>query len=156
MMPSCDQTGVPGLVGLTHFHSSTISGSASLISRRTCSSVWPRQSPRSRILLSILLEAAAPPFAVLSPPAFLAELAAFFFICCSLHSLLKAPHSVPRGREPRGSNCIPGKCCRGYPVLVSSAAQISDVDLRPVAQLQATSIELLNARFVAEVVCWSS
>ena len=32
MIPPCDQTGVPGLVGLTHFHSSTTSGSACLMS----------------------------------------------------------------------------------------------------------------------------
>src|SRR5436853_293123 len=34
MMPSCDQTGVPGFVGLTHFHSSTTAASASLMSLR--------------------------------------------------------------------------------------------------------------------------
>src|SRR5438128_1626736 len=50
MMPSCDQTGVPGLVGLTHFHSSTTSGSASLISLRILLRVSPRQSPSSAIL----------------------------------------------------------------------------------------------------------
>src|SRR3954470_14052533 len=33
-MPSCDQTGVPGLVGVTHLHSSTTSASASLMSVR--------------------------------------------------------------------------------------------------------------------------
>src|SRR5262245_31580050 len=57
-MPLRDQTGTPGLVGLTHFHSSTISGSASLMSRRTFSSVSPRQSASSEILVSIRLEAA--------------------------------------------------------------------------------------------------
>src|SRR5262245_62017872 len=57
MMPLCDQTGVPGFVGLTHFHSSMISGSAALMSRRTCSSVVPRQSVSSRILASIRLDA---------------------------------------------------------------------------------------------------
>ena len=44
MMPSCDQIGVP-----IHFHSSTTSGSASLISRRIRSRVSPRQSPSSAI-----------------------------------------------------------------------------------------------------------
>src|SRR6266540_2303076 len=34
IMPSCDHTGMPGLVGLTHFHSSTTSGSASWMSLR--------------------------------------------------------------------------------------------------------------------------
>src|SRR6266545_4291422 len=49
MMPSCDQTGVPGLVGLTHFHSSTTSGSAFLMSVRILLRVSPRQSPSSVI-----------------------------------------------------------------------------------------------------------
>src|SRR5205823_14551976 len=49
MMPLCDQTGVPGLVGLTHFHSSTTSGSASLMSQRILPRVSPRQSPSSAI-----------------------------------------------------------------------------------------------------------
>jgi hypothetical protein len=49
MRPSCDQTGVPGLVGLTHFHSSTTSGSAALISLRILPRVAPRQSPSSAI-----------------------------------------------------------------------------------------------------------
>src|SRR4029078_637418 len=53
MMPSCDQTGVPGLVGLTHFHSSTTSGSAFLMSVRILRSVFPRQSPSSAILFEI-------------------------------------------------------------------------------------------------------
>src|ERR687898_2097073 len=48
-MPSCDQTGVPGVVGLTHFHSSTTSGSASLMSARILLRVFPRQSPSSAI-----------------------------------------------------------------------------------------------------------
>src|ERR1700690_1285721 len=45
MMPSCDQIGVP-----IHFHSSTTSGSASLMSLRILPRVSPRQSPRSAIL----------------------------------------------------------------------------------------------------------
>src|SRR3954449_11097152 len=49
MMPSCDQTGVPGLVALTHFHSSTTSGSACLMSVRILLRVAPRQSPSSAI-----------------------------------------------------------------------------------------------------------
>src|SRR5687768_14600121 len=48
-MPSCDHTGVPGLVGLTHFHSSTTSGSASLVSVRMRLRVLPRQSASSAI-----------------------------------------------------------------------------------------------------------
>src|SRR5215813_1993402 len=49
MMPSCDQTGVPGLVGFTHFHSSTTLGSAFLMSERILPRVLPRQSPSSAI-----------------------------------------------------------------------------------------------------------
>src|SRR6202163_728692 len=56
-MPPWDQTGVPGFVGFTHFHSSTISGSASCMMSRTFASVFPRQSPSSLILSSINAEA---------------------------------------------------------------------------------------------------
>src|SRR5256714_3591827 len=56
-MPPWDQTGIPGFVGFTHFHSSTTSGSASLMIPRTLLSVLPRQSPSSLILLSTSLEA---------------------------------------------------------------------------------------------------
>lgn len=56
-MPPWDQTGVPGDVGLTHFHSSTISGSASRMISRTFASVFPRQSPSSLIFSSINAEA---------------------------------------------------------------------------------------------------
>src|SRR3954469_18812112 len=45
MIPSCDQMGVP-----IHFHSSTTSGSASLMSFRILARVFPRQSPSSAIL----------------------------------------------------------------------------------------------------------
>src|SRR5438445_12578910 len=44
MMPSCDQIGVP-----IHFHSSTTSGSACLMSLRILLRVSPRQSPSSAI-----------------------------------------------------------------------------------------------------------
>src|SRR5919204_102475 len=57
MMPSCDHTGVPGLVGLTHFHSSTTSGSASLMSVRILLRVFPRQSPSSAILFEMSSDA---------------------------------------------------------------------------------------------------
>src|SRR5689334_9651389 len=56
-MPSCDHTGVPGLVAFAHFHSSTISGSAAWTIARTFASVFPRQSPSSLILLSINADA---------------------------------------------------------------------------------------------------
>src|SRR5207344_419053 len=63
MMPSCDQTGVPGLVGLTHFHSSTTSGSAALTSVRILLRVFPRQSPSSAILFEMSSDADWPWFA---------------------------------------------------------------------------------------------
>src|SRR6266516_4828677 len=48
MIPACDHTGVP-----LHFHSSTTSGSACLMTVRSRESVSPRQSPSSLILASI-------------------------------------------------------------------------------------------------------
>ena len=57
MVPSCDQTGVPGDAGLTHFHSSTTSGSASLMSMRILLRVSPRQSPSSAKLFEISSDA---------------------------------------------------------------------------------------------------
>src|SRR5579862_4524639 len=55
MMPSCDQTGVP-----IHFHSSTTSGSASLMRLRILPRVSPRQSPSSAILFEISSDAGWP------------------------------------------------------------------------------------------------
>src|SRR3954465_641987 len=52
MMPSCDQTGVP-----IHFHSSTTSGSASVMSLRILVRVSPRQSPSSAILFEMSSDA---------------------------------------------------------------------------------------------------
>src|SRR4029077_5062299 len=52
MMPSCDQIGVP-----IHFHSSTTSGSASLMSLRILLRVFPRQSPSSAILFEMSTDA---------------------------------------------------------------------------------------------------
>src|SRR5579872_6064075 len=51
-MPLCDQTGIPDDVGLTYFHSSTISGSATRMISRTLASILPRQSLSSFILAS--------------------------------------------------------------------------------------------------------
>src|SRR4051812_44409042 len=48
MIPSCSHTGVP-----IHFHSSTTSGSASLIKARSWPSILPRQSPSSLIRASM-------------------------------------------------------------------------------------------------------
>src|SRR4029077_625009 len=55
MMPSCDQIGVP-----IHFHSSTTSGSASLMSLRILLRVSPRQSPSSAILFEMSSDAGWP------------------------------------------------------------------------------------------------
>src|SRR5438094_5517929 len=63
MMPSCDQTGVPGVVGLTHFHSSTTSRSACLMSARILPRVFPRQSQSSAILFEMSSDADWPWFA---------------------------------------------------------------------------------------------
>src|SRR5438105_4585507 len=49
MIPSCDQTGTP-----LHFHSSTISGSASLTRLRSRLSIVPRQSASSSIRSSMI------------------------------------------------------------------------------------------------------
>src|ERR1035437_6972893 len=51
-MPSCDQIGVP-----IHFHSSTTSGSASLMSLRILLRLAPRQSPSSAILFEMSSDA---------------------------------------------------------------------------------------------------
>src|SRR5579885_1906767 len=56
-MPPRDQTGTPGDVGLTHFHSSTISGSAACMISRTLPRAFARQSPSSLIFSSINAEA---------------------------------------------------------------------------------------------------
>jgi hypothetical protein len=56
-MPSWEKTGVPGFVGFTHFHSSTISGSAAYMISRTFVSDFPLQSPRFLICSSINVEA---------------------------------------------------------------------------------------------------
>src|SRR4051794_17323753 len=48
IIPECSHTGTP-----LHFHSSTTSGSASLMRRRILASISPRQSPSSSILASI-------------------------------------------------------------------------------------------------------
>src|SRR5271170_7685792 len=67
MMPSCDQTGVP-----IHFHSSTTSGSAALMSLRILPRVSPRQSPSSTILFEMSSDAGwlwlAPDFFMVSFP----------------------------------------------------------------------------------------
>src|SRR5881227_2569765 len=77
MMPLCDQVGVP-----IHFHSSTTSGSASLMSLRILLSVFPRQSPSSAILFEMSSDAdwpwLAPDFFMFSSWKFQKETSATF------------------------------------------------------------------------------
>src|SRR6185436_6427339 len=98
-MPSWDQTGVPGFVAFTHFHSSTISGSAFWMRRRTFSSVFPRQSPSARILLSIWSEAAEPSalFADAAGSEVFVVFLAVFFLAMGSSSL---PGLALRGSRP--------------------------------------------------------
>src|SRR5664280_103407 len=93
MMPSCDQTGVPGDEDFTHFNSSTASGSASLTSLRILLRVSPRQSPSSAIRFEMSSDADWP------------WLAPCFFMFSSF-SLLT--HFKPR-RERR-DRCTPRPC----------------------------------------------
>src|SRR5579863_7633066 len=58
--PSCDHTGTP-----RHFHSSTTSRSACLMSARSRDSVLPRQSPSASILASMSREGEPPSFELL-------------------------------------------------------------------------------------------
>src|SRR5207245_8685404 len=74
MMPSCDQ------IGPIHFHSSTTSGSGSLMSCRILLRVSPRQSPSSAILFEMSSDAdwrwLAPDFFMFSSYKF-----QIYFIC---------------------------------------------------------------------------
>ena len=58
MMPSCEKIGVP-----IHFHSSTTSASAFLMSLRILARVSPRQSPSSAILCEMSSDADGPALA---------------------------------------------------------------------------------------------
>src|SRR5580692_10437746 len=78
MIPSCDQTGTP-----RHFHSSTTSGSACLMSARTWESVLPLQSSSSLILASISREGDSPLVVVL------------FFILVAPHSAVTLAGPIP-------------------------------------------------------------
>src|SRR6266566_8114630 len=69
MMPSCAQIGVP-----IHFHSSTTSGSASLMSLRILLRVSPRQSPSSAILFEMSSDANWPWLAPECPDSSLLDL----------------------------------------------------------------------------------
>ena len=76
---ACDQTGVP-----IHFHSSTTSGSASLMSLRILPRVSPRQSPSSAILFEMSSDAGWP---WLAPECFMFS-SWKFQIYCILHIAL--------------------------------------------------------------------
>src|SRR5215472_2294839 len=66
-MPLRENTGVPDDFGLTHFNSSTISGSASCIISRTLASVFPRQSPSSMTFSVLAASVPATNLAWLNP-----------------------------------------------------------------------------------------
>src|SRR5437870_5662764 len=99
MMPSCDQIGVP-----IHFHSSTTSGSASMMSLRILLRVSPRQSPSSAILFEMSPDAGWP---WLAPDFFMSSSWKFqIYICRATLAHAEAP-AEPRqffllhGREDR-------------------------------------------------------
>src|SRR6516165_6872823 len=95
IIPACDHTGTP-----LHFHSSTASGSASLMRLRTRASVSPRQSLSSLILASISREGEAP------VPVFGALVV--FFIGAVY------PLSLPSGPTRRRSSPRARKCGRPW------------------------------------------
>src|SRR5258706_10508791 len=88
MMPSCDQIGVP-----IHFHSSTTSGSASLMSLRILPRVFPRQSPSSAILFEMSSDADWP---WLAPDFFMFSSEKFHQIC---------PCDAQLYRRPKAGRC---------------------------------------------------
>src|SRR5437879_13791000 len=90
MMPSCDQAGVPGFVGLIHFHSPPTSCSASLMSLRMLLRVSPRQSPSSAILFEMSSDADWP------------WLAPDFFMFSSEKFHCEADNRVPPGDSYAG------------------------------------------------------
>src|ERR1700733_7730681 len=88
MMPACSHTGTP-----RHFHASTTSGSACLMSALTRASVSPRQSLSSLILASISAEGESPPFSSFAPLSLFFIVVAFFAVVVAW-SLV---HSVQKG-----------------------------------------------------------
>src|SRR5271156_4917506 len=96
MMPLCDQTGVP-----LHFHSSTASGSASLMSLRILPRVSPRRSPSSAILFEMSSDADSP---WLAPDFFMFSSWKFptYFICKTVEdNHLSLDHLFMKRREFR-------------------------------------------------------
>src|SRR5580704_3984730 len=97
MMPPCDQTGVPGLVALTHFHSSTPSGSAFLMSLRILLRVSPRQSPSSAILFEMSSDADWP---WLAPDLFMLSSYPLAGVACTRRQEIREPPEHAGGRRP--------------------------------------------------------
>src|SRR6185312_9656358 len=99
MIPACDHTGT-----FPHFHSSTTSGSASLMIARTRASVSPRQSLSSLILASMSCDAES------FPPPWIFFVLVFFIFLCSRNSMLRIRQrqiaSVPRA-ETRLASAAP-------------------------------------------------
>src|SRR5258708_31130817 len=94
MMPWSDQTGVP-----IHFHYSTTSGSASLMSLRILLRVSPRQSPSSAILLEMSSDAGwswlAPDFFMFSS-FHLQDSDGFFLFFCGSDRTFPEPHPAEK------------------------------------------------------------
>src|SRR5450759_3249811 len=117
MMPWCDQTGVP-----IHFHSSTASGSASLMSLRILLRVSPRQSPSSAILFEMSSDADWP---WLAPDSFM------FSSSEVLHDypLLEAPRCprIANRTEARESESIGASRQRLTPLLTPHEAMSGNI-----------------------------
>src|SRR5437867_942028 len=97
MMPSCDQIGVP-----IHFHSSTTSGSASLMSLRILLRVPPRQSPSSAILFEMSSDADWP------------WLAPDFFMFSSYKFRSRKPARQPERKQDPPANRFLGEVWISY------------------------------------------
>src|SRR5665811_2100351 len=109
MIPSCDQTGVPGVEGFTHFNSSTASGSASLMSLRILLRVSPRQSPSSAIVFEMSSDADWPWLA----PDFFMFSSWKFQICCICQTVEDSPVSLylpGTNQQHLLSGKLPSKC----------------------------------------------
>src|ERR1700719_2135880 len=93
-MPPWEKTGVPDDFGFTHFHSSTISGSAAWMIARTFASVFPRQSPSSLIFWSMNAEADSIGTDLSCTAPTLAPILAALSVTCSLGNWRRGVDSV--------------------------------------------------------------
>src|SRR5213083_1245730 len=89
IIPACDHTGTP-----LHFHCSTTSGSACLMSIRTRASVSPRQSLSSLILASIRREGEWGPSASFEPLVLLLMVVVAFFMLVVVSASLERRASL--------------------------------------------------------------